>query len=483
MFKNPFIKKWSIPVIAIIASVVCLTLLGGHNLWMDEAFSAVLVRNVSFSQMLKASADDTLPPLYNILNWCLVTLLGFKPWVLRLTSVVPIIMCIFLGATVVRKRFGDFTSFIFILCICGMPALPYYMTEIRMYALSLFMVTLCGIFAIEAYYDMRFNSWVIFTFATLGAAYTHHFAFVACGFVHLSLIIALFLNKKKRLCLRFWVYAILAIAIMYIPCMFSTLNQISAVNGYFTMPDISKHFVIQCIKLPFTTNMTALSVLLILFFVLINAVSLFFYIKETLIMKNISGKNIPFPAITVGSLIFLGIMTFGIACTKLLSANIFSERYLVPSLGLLWLGFAISVSKLCTDNLFPKKLSLAIAVAISLFVFIISTVLLQYQYTQEYDSRVDQMTDFFAMNVKKIDGYIIYEGNHELETCFKYYFPTLHKTIWKNIDEIKGNVWYVEAEGFESSMKNISENGYNSIKIGDFGFDRYNFSLYLLSRK
>lgn len=89
---------------AIILSAVFLSLVWNNNVWMDEAFTASLV-HTDIAGVIKRSMADTLPPLYNILLKLSTDLFGYSTYVMKVTSVVPMILTIALGATTVRKRF------------------------------------------------------------------------------------------------------------------------------------------------------------------------------------------------------------------------------------------------------------------------------------------------------------------------------------------------------------------------------------------
>ncbi|MBR1875615.1 MAG: hypothetical protein IJ805_00745, partial [Lachnospiraceae bacterium] len=84
-------------IMALTASAVYLSLIFNDNVWVDEAFTAVLVRG-SFKEMMARSAADTLPPLYNILAWLMTEIFGYGTLQLKLTSVIPLISLFFFSA-------------------------------------------------------------------------------------------------------------------------------------------------------------------------------------------------------------------------------------------------------------------------------------------------------------------------------------------------------------------------------------------------
>lgn len=446
-------------LVAILGTLLYISLIFNNNLWMDEAFSAVLI-NTNFSEMMSNSAKDTLPPLYNIISWLFTHILGFQAPVLRLTSILPIICVLFMSSTIIYKRWGFLTSLIFSICISGMPSMLYYGAEIRMYALSLFFVTASGIIAYECFFNPTFLNYALLTFFSLGSAYTHHFAFVSSGAVWFILFICNFFVKRKYI--KYSLFSLFSIAAGYIPCIFSTLSQMNRVNGYFTMPEVSLSLLITCLKGPFITNVTPVSILLIMIFII------------TPIILVISNKSLVciIPSIC-GYLIFILTLSFGFFVTLIFKANIFSPRYLFPTYGLLWLGFAICFSQ--------SKINRYYKVFCIFILTLVLVITYKHQFEYEYLPNADKMVEYFKDNVDcENDNYIIFEDNYQIEICFRYYFPGFKPISIENASSCKGVLWYIEVPGFEEKSGTIKSNGYKMIDSGSFDFDRYTFNLYKL---
>lgn len=446
-------------ILTIIGSILYISLIFNNNLWMDEAFSAVLI-NTDFISMMKNSANDTLPPLYNILNWTFTHIFGYSSPILRLSSIIPMICVLFLSPVILFKRWGYKTSLIFTICISGMPLMLNYGVEIRMYALSLFFVTLSGIIAFECFYTPNFLNYSILTVSIIGSAYTHHFAFVSSGIVWFLLFLANFISQRKYV--RFSLLSLFATFACYIPCALTTLTQMNKVNNYFSMPEISINLFIDCIKSPFITNITVLSLLLFV---------LFFAVPVLLIIKTKSITCI-IPGICC-YLVFILTLSFGFIVTVLFKANIFTPRYLFPSFGLLWLGFAICFSKL--------EISRYTYTFVVLILFSVLVTTYRNQFILEYEPNVNAMTEFFYNNVDLAkDNYIIFEDNYQIEICFRYYFPGFTPVSLENASTCTGNLWYIEVPGFEEKSGTITSAGYQKDMAGSFNFDRYTFNLYRL---
>ncbi|MDD3415318.1 MAG: hypothetical protein PHY47_15135 [Lachnospiraceae bacterium] len=446
-----------ITILVLLGSFCYLSLIFNNNLWMDEAFSAVLVRN-SFFDVLKESAADTLPPLYNIINKILTSMFGYHSYILKLSSVLPMIGCLILGATLVKKHFGFETSLLYIICMTGMPYLFYYGVEIRMYSLSLFFTTACGIFAFDYFKTNTGSSFLMYILFGLLAGYTHHFAFVSVGFIYLFLLISFILTNRKRIV--DWILSLFMIGILYLPCLFITIAQMKRVNGYFEMPEITPSFVFKCLRYPFVTTYTPLSLLLLLLFLSAPLYCAFHTKKVKSLLPGILGPSI-----------YIGVLIFGSLASLVFSGNIFSERYLVPSLGLFWLGFSV-LFKDCKKR---------ILIPLFLFLFLITSRNYILQFQAEYQPGVTEMTNYFNEHISDDDGYLIYEDNYQIEICFRYYFPWFKKYDIQNMNDIKGTIWYLAVPGFESQLSGSQFDHYEKDFIDDFHFDRYSFKLYRLT--
>ena len=76
--------KQSIPyILAFLGAGIYISLIFNQNVWLDEAFTASLIRT-DLKGVLERSMNDTLPPLYNILLKLVTDLLGYTIPVMKL---------------------------------------------------------------------------------------------------------------------------------------------------------------------------------------------------------------------------------------------------------------------------------------------------------------------------------------------------------------------------------------------------------------
>ena len=97
----------------------------------------------------------------------------------KILAIIPQVGTLVLIATVFRKRFGDTAAFLSLVFFTCIPCTMEFAVQVRMYSLALFFVTLCALFAYEAYMENAKKAWAWVVVGALGAAYSHYFAFVS----------------------------------------------------------------------------------------------------------------------------------------------------------------------------------------------------------------------------------------------------------------------------------------------------------------
>ena len=458
---------WSIVVIC---SMAYISLVFNTNVWMDEAFTASLAHH-SFIEVIKLSMADTLPPLYNIILWLSTSVFGYHIAVMKLTSVVPMIIVMILGATTVKNRHGIVTASAFVLSIAAMPLMLYYGVEIRMYSLGFLFATASGIYAFEVIEESNKKNWILFTVLSTLAGYSHHFAFVTVGFVYGGLLLYYIFADRKHI-VR-WFKCLAFTFLGYFPCLLVTLKQFGNVSGYFSMPDVTFRLFLQYVIYPFMVGVRPVTLLLIAF---VGAIVIFTIVR---LVKGIDRSRI-----TICSLfcfaIYYGVLIFGTIISKIMTANIFVDRYLFFSTGLLWLFIAIQVGKL--DDKWKK-----VAFGIIVITFVCSYIV---EFKIEYTKSGDEEIAFIDEHIK--DGDILYcFGEYEdMENCLPFYSlinggatlkyvgpleVALNEAINNNVTLYVSVVADYELTDAEKTM--IADKGFELVKVADFEFDRYSCQL------
>lgn len=466
-------------LIALIGSGLFISLIFNNNLWVDEAFTASIIR-CPLPEVWTRTASDTLPPFYNFFGKLMTTVFGYSAPVMKFTSVLPMAGALLLSAFPVRRLFGSWTSFIFTLFLISMPNFYYYAVEIRMYSWGIFSVLGAAVYAASALKNRRKRDWALFSFFTVLSGYVHHFAFVSSGMLWLfTLILLLFpaltsdkaqknTDLKKRLLP--WCLSLLVTFILYFPCMLLTVYQIKNASSYFSMSPLNFKSFLSDMRFPFVTHYTPLSLLLMIIFLFVFINAFIGFIR----------KDFQLYCPLVFSITPFCVLIFGYAVSFAAGSSFFTSRYLVPSLAVFWLGVSLSADYTFKNLSGIYKKVFVIFTAVTILVS--GIINYRSQFISEYDNSVNDMTAWFDENLSPDDGYIIYETAYQIELCMRYYYPGLKKYDRSNFEEIKGNIWYFEVDGFEYELDKFKDMGYNIVYIKTMSFDRYCFKLYQLQK-
>jgi 4-amino-4-deoxy-L-arabinose transferase-like glycosyltransferase len=150
-----------------LASVLRLINLGAESLWYDEAFTAWIAR-LEWRQLWPALRGDTHPPLWYIIEWANVRILGDSEFALRVPSALfGVLIVLLVWRIAVRLHFQPKTAVLAGVLAAVLPAGLYYSQEARMYALLTCCVLWAALAAIE-------DNWLVFALASVGAVYAHN---------------------------------------------------------------------------------------------------------------------------------------------------------------------------------------------------------------------------------------------------------------------------------------------------------------------
>ena len=460
-----------IAVAFVLLSAVYISLIWNNNVWMDEAFTASLV-HTDLAHVLQRSMADTLPPLYNMILKLMTAAFGYKMPVMKMTSVIPMILTLLIGATTVRKRFGLRTALLFMMCITFMPLVLYYGVEIRMYSMGFLFATASGIYAYEVVCEPSRKNWIWFTLFSVLAGYTHHFAFVTVAFSYLYLLLYFFFFERDRI--GSWFKCLLGTFILYLPCLIVTLKQISMVSGYFSMPEIDAAMFFRYAIYPYNAGVIAASLLCVLYM----GTALVLFAMGIISKGGKDPKNV-YAVFCFGS--YYGVLVFGTVISKLMTANIFVDRYLFFATGLLWLFAAIMTGG--KEKLFYPAVAVIVITGICTY---------HVQFEKEYGNSADEEIAFMRENIGEGDIFFSIGGHEEMQNCIPFYTylddATNELTFVYPIEEaIKASkergttLWISVLDGFSPSdeqQEALDARGLELQKAADFEFDRYRCGFY-----
>lgn len=475
--KTENIITWGLVVIC---ALCYISLVFNRNVWLDEAFTASLVRT-DMAGVLERSMEDTLPPLYNILLKISTDIFGYTVPVMKMTSVMPMIIILILSATVVRRRHGFKTSALFTIAMTAMPNLLFFGVEIRMYSLGLLFATAAGIYGYEVICDYSKKNLVIFALVTALAGYSHHFAFVTIGFVYLFMLLYYFFLERKNI--KRWFFCLIGTIVLYFPCLLVTLKQFKSVSGYFSMPDVTLSVFIKYMRYPYTVGNTVATIMLL---ILVATVLLYTVLKLVSFAKKVRESHSLDEGILRESnpeelrdmyaismfLVYYGVLVFGTVISKFMTANIFVDRYLLFAHGMLWLFVAIEAGR------FEKYYYVIIVVFI--FVGICGYI---NEYKIEYSENPDKLIAFLDSYVDSGDILYAVEDSEEMAFCLPFYDEEL--TNYENLKEaIKAkedtneNMWISVIDYAEYDFSELEGYGFEANYVDTFTFDRYTVDIY-----
>lgn len=464
--------------VVIICAGIFLSFVWNNNVWMDEAFTASLV-NTDFVGVLYRSMMDTLPPLYNIYLFLMTSVFGYSITVMKISSTIPMILTLILGMTTVRRRFGMKTAVLFDMFITFMPLMLYYGVEIRMYSLGFFFATASGVYAYELVCDYNSKNLRFFVLFSVLAGYSHHFAFVTVGFVFLFLL--LYYVFYERANVKRWVRALIYTIVFYLPCMVVTIKQFGNVSGYFSMPDVDLHMFIQYVLYPYIVGITPATLLCAAVALSAGCIALWKIVRGR---KEEKMYAYALRCFTV----YYGVLIFGTVISKIMTANIFVDRYLFFSTGLLWLCVSIVFGKADKKIYFP-------VIAATLCIGICSYIVM---YRTEYSSSADEEIAVLRESVKEGDVFLGLGGHEELECCIPFYSMVDKKTPELKVvysltegltylSENPGNSMFIGMMpdyDFTEEDKNLINNSDSSVQmISKFEFDRYVCDFYEVKKR
>ncbi len=351
------------------------------GLWYDELYS-IAFSQLPISEMLLIGPKDVHPILYYLILKLFAKILTFLDIAVvgKIVSLIPMYLIGILSITKVKKNFGYLTAGLFFLCITSMPQLMMYSVEVRMYSWGLFFITASLIYSYEiTKNNSNLKNWVILTILTISSAYTHYFSATASFSIYLLLFIYLFKNNKEQL--KYWLLSAVAVVIVFLPWTFIVMNQMATYkSGYWINPITINTlisyiyfvlspatFFIQANELVSPTILGSIFILIFLY--------LIYKVKDKFAVASI--------------LAFIIVPIIGVLLS-LAVQPCFHQRFLIPSVGCLWLGFSILLARIYEE----KKLFYIFLV----FVLIVGAVGCVYFINIQTQDAIDTQSEINSLN-------------------------------------------------------------------------------------
>ena len=443
-------------------SLLYVSLIFNYNIWTDEAFTLTLVQG-NLKEIIEGTANDVHPPLYYFYSKLFYDITNGSLWVQKLSTIIPQVGTFVLVATVFRKKFGDVAAFLSILFFACIPCTMEFSVQVRMYSFALFFVTLCGVFAYEAYMDNTKKSWILLIVGALGAAYSHYFAFISVivivGFLFLTILIT------KRKLLKNWTVSLFCMIIGYIPWISPFITQVTRVRENFWIEKITPEVIWSYFVWTFDLQLVPGVVYVVMSILVIAGIIML----VQLIQKRENADITAFLAMLVPAVTaILGIV---ISLTK---SPIYRDQYIFPALMLLAIFFGLALRNINWKWLVP----------ICAFFLFIGAVQYKECYRQEYKSTyVPQTMDFFEQNLEP-DDYIVYNWE-DFRFIYRFYFPDDQLVYIEDFDFSKNfnNVWFLNSKWYpQINSADLEANGLSIEFCGLYGIEHNEFDIYMIYR-
>lgn len=331
--------------------------------WYDEAYTINLVRH-SFGHLWHVTANDVHPPLYYILLKLYTYIVGGSVVALRVFSALPVIGCMVVGCTLIRKDFGDKTALLFLLTLILLPVTQYAASEIRMYSLAMFFVLCSSIYAYRSYHSFSKPDFAKLTLFSLAAAYTHYYALMGVFYIYFLFLVVLILRKKERVLPFIGVGIIFVIG--YLPWLINIPGQMEQVSDEYWINQTRLKDILIYIYYPFSVelDLVGTGAPLKSFAFEFSLLAILLLIIVYIVIKGLRNLTQDEKDQSVfGKLIFIVfVLSVSTAVAySFLVKPVFVTRYMNPLMGLLVLSIAIHLS------LLDYKLRLHSAIVIVFF--------------------------------------------------------------------------------------------------------------------
>lgn len=443
-------------------SLLYVSLLFNYNIWTDEAFTLQLLHG-NLKEIIEGTARDVHPPLYYILCKPFFVLTNGDLWVQKFITIIPQVGTYVLLATVFRKKFGDVAAFMALLFFTCIPCTMEFSVQVRMYSLALFFVTLCGVFAYEAYMDNTKRSWVWLAVGALGAAYTHYFSFVSIivivGFLFLAILFT------KRILLKKWLIAAVCMIVGYLPWMPSFIDQVTRVREDYWIEEITVETIWGYFIWTFDLTLIPGVVYGILLLLVVAAV-----VVIVRLVQNRSSEDV---TALLAMLVPTATAVLGVVIS-LTKSPIYRDQYVFPSLMLLAVFFGVAL----------RKTNWKLLVPICVFLLFVGAVQYKECFRQEYRSTyVPQTMEFFEENLEP-DDIIVYNWE-KFDFIYEHYFPSEQLVYLGDFDfrQDFNNAWFLNTMWFDQiDPAQLAENGLSMDIIGHYGIEHNEFDIYIIYR-
>ena len=409
------ILPWLLYLYALVLFAMHFVRIFDNSFWGDEGFSIGLAQMNVF-EMLQVTAADNHPPLYYLFTQLLYHLLGNHGYVYHLSALIPYGLVLILACTVIFRQFGLIPAVVVSTFASLTDTAIMFNVEARMYSLGAFFVLAAYLALHNILHSGKTSDWVIFSVASLCAAYTHYYALISVAFFYLALLSLLPQDKSsfKKILITYC-----AAVVVYLPWLLVLLPTFkrAAADWWSTF-----------IPSP------------------INCIGFFFNPSWTVLIFG------------------LAFLLYFTAQAKFSSNWLFAPvRYLYPLTAVVYLVFGFLLSKVRWRTILSSILILGTLVCS----------LPDFYQTYQREKRIDLATTQCLEVITPSQDAVLYTTNYFLDwTLFDYYFPgRVHAQIESSntsqcFTSSQPEIWlFMEHALSDAELNAASDNGYSHTNV------------------
>ena len=218
-----YIEKYTIWFPLLAAIILRIVHLGGRSLGGDEGLTACLA-SAPISDTIAGCMLNFQQPLYYVLLWPWVRILGLNEFSLGLFSVIAGVLIVYYVFKLAELIGGNRIAFLSAMIAALSPYMVFISNDCQPHALT-------GLFTIgAAYYFYRAtnerdrNLWLLTSAFTAASIYTHPIGFALVIFQFLYIVLDS--NARNFFIIRNYLLSLAAVIIVYLPQVFATSNRL-----------------------------------------------------------------------------------------------------------------------------------------------------------------------------------------------------------------------------------------------------------------
>lgn len=376
-----------------------------EGLWVDEIFTASIVKH-SLTDIWEIIASyDTHPPLYYLLLRIHVLIFGHSVFALRLFSVLGVLALALLGVGPMRRACGIRTGIAYVFIIFITPITLVYAQEARMYTWAAFFVSGCLLYAYLVATQADKRDWLKLGIFSLSAAYTHYYALLAAVITHVLLLLWL-LFKRKQLYISLSTTGVMVLC--FTPWIMNVFHQTGyVVHSDFWIPEVTPATLLNTFLYPYSYQF------LIPGRPLYSNIAYSIFVMLVLfgIYRSLANKRRDVHCVILSLSVFLLTILAG-AVISFAIRPVLVPRFMVPVLGLFLLPVAYGLSQV------TRRMALVSVCAILIGLSIPQILQIK---TQEFKGPMNEVVP--AVKAKMLPDDVFLHTNIVTSTTFAYYFP------------------------------------------------------------